>query len=83
MKKKSFGALSAMCGQAGTRIVVGMHIRGDKWVRSTHYANLAEFLKRIKDEELDIDWYQVKGQDKVWVDDQPKEIVNEDDCKYP
>lgn len=67
MTKKNYGALSAMCGQAGTRIVVAMHIRGDDWVRSTHYKDLAEFLKRVKDEKLDLDWYQIKGEEKVWI----------------
>lgn len=67
MEKKQYGALSAMIGQAGTRIIIGMHERGSSFVRSTHYKDFAEFLERVKEEKLDIDWYQVRGQDKVYL----------------
>lgn len=67
-QKKQYGALSAMCGQAGTaRVVVALHEIGSEWVKSTHYKDMDEFWDRILSEKLDIDWCQVKGQDKVYV----------------
>lgn len=68
-KKKAFGALSALCGQAGkTRIVVGRKEIGSDWVKSTHYKDMEEFWDFILSDKIELEWYQVKGQDKVYVD---------------
>ena len=52
-------------GQAGARIIISCQERGRRFIRTSHYSNLAEFFKFCPLESLI--WYQIKGQEKVTI----------------